>query len=259
MHMKKAFHLVIAIFSTSAVAGKSDAPASYQERGYVLEKLTQKIEKQALNELKSVKIFQHMRGAEKKCKAVYRLSHSDGPSVGYAAVCMTGNRYRRDFFCWSASGEHFGYAPDGYDAGPEWVADSILHGCGGELVTAAGNRKQGAEVDTSPPRGVWKLTPLGWGKRRPVMTMLKADIEYYGFSIPLAYCENTRYISLGWDRNTHYATICEIDETGKEALICFDNLEGHFALFTRYQDTPEWIENTIYRHCWAKYDSLVIF
>lgn len=209
--------------------------------------------------LRAIGLFQQMRGSDKNCKTVYQLSNSQGQSVGYGSICVTVNKYRRDFFCWNASGEHFGYAPDGYEAGPEWIGDSILQGCGGELVSSPRNRKRGGEAESNPQRGTWKLSELGWGKRRPVLRMLVSDIEYYGFTIPLDYCEKIHYISLGWDRNTYYATICGIKETGTEALICFDNVAGHFALFTHHQSTPEWMENIIYRHCWARNDSLTIF
>ncbi len=234
------------MFTTSAMARLFEDKPFYAQAGYILEKLPEAREPGALAPLGSSKEFKRMLGLKRSCEAVYHLSDAAGESVGYGSICKTSHKNEKGFFCWDLTGQHFGYARKPYGADAAWIGDSILHSCGGRLVPDADQSTD--EVDSIDE---WTMPELGWGKRRPVLTMLRSDIEDRGFDIPLRHCNKIRYRWLGREKNTAYGAICEIDEAGKKALICFDHLVGHLGLFTRYEDTSKWVEYTIYRHCWG--------
>ena len=240
--MKIAFYFLAVISSTSAVAKLLEKPPFYLQAGYSLEKVAEARRPAALAPLSSNKEFKRMRGLKRSCEEIYHLTDPAGQSIGYGSICKTSHENERGFFCWDAVGQHFTYARKRYGADPAWIGDSILHDCGGTLVR---------DTDRSDPMAESTMAELGWGKRRPVLTMLKSDIEDRGFDISLGHCGKIRYIWLGREKNTSYGVVCEIDETGKKALICFDNFIAHLGLFTRYEDNPTWVKHTIYRHCWG--------
>jgi hypothetical protein len=250
--MKRLLFLVSVAFATSIMAALGDEMPFYQKRGYTLEQVPDASRAEILENLSSYLEFKRMRGLKRSCEAIYQLTDSTGQSVGYGSMCKTNHENERGFFCWDTEGKYFAYSRERYGtAAPGWVGNRILHGCGGGLVTRTNYGGYVTEVDMSDAVSEWPLPELGRGKQRPVLTMLESDIERLGFDIPISKCYKTRYIWLGADKNTAYGAICNIDETGTKALICFDNLVGHFALFTRYQDTSKWVEHTIYGYCWG--------
>ena len=253
--MNKRPCLLVAMVCAWATIVQAEEVPFYQQSGYTLEILTEASRIRALALLRANTAFRQMRGPEKTCETIYHLADSMGQSVGYASMCDTEHKYKTAFFCWDASGKHIGHATKAYGADRSWIGDSILHGCGGVMVPDRTYGVDSAEVDTTEPGEAWPIQQLGSGKRRPVLTMLDYHIKHLGLDMPLYYCDRIRYISLGWDKNTYYGAICEIDKTGQEAWMCFDNIVGHFAFFTRYQDNSEWVKSTIYRHCWDFLDA----
>ena len=244
--MKIYLYFLTTIFTTSAIAGISEENPFYLQAGYLLKKLSEARRTDALAPLSANEIFKRMRGLERSCEAIYHLTDSAGQSVGYGSICKTSHENERVFFCWDATGQHLGFSREPYGADPAWIGDSILHDCGGKLVRDTDRATYGSD-----PMAESTMPELGWGERRPVLTMLKSDIKDLGFDISLGHCGKIRYIWLGREKNTSYGAICEIDETGKKALICFDHLIGHFGLVTRHEDNSTWVKHTISRHCWG--------
>lgn len=228
------------------MASYLDKEPFYPQAGYSLEKVPQAQKSTVLATLSSNPEFRRMHGLWRSCEKIYHLTDSTGKSVGYGSICKTSHENIKGFFCWDATGQNFAYARKPYGAESAWIGDSILHGCGGVLV-----RDTTYGTDNTAPSDEWIMPELGWGKRRPVLTMLKSDMEDLGFNIPLGTCDKIRFRWLGREKNTSYGAICEIDEAGNKALICFDHFIGHFGFFTRYQDASSWVEHTIYRFCWG--------
>lgn len=248
--MNKRPCLLAIIVSAWATTVQAEEVPFYQQSGYTLEVLTPTARLEALDTLGSSKIFESMRGDKDECDAVYHLSDAQGQSVGYGSLCKTRWKYRRQaFVCWDSTGEHFGYSIKPYGASPGWLGDSILQGCGGVLVR---DPHYGGQV-IAGGEDEWIMAEPGWGETRPLYDMLGWDMKNLGFALSAHTCGDIRYISLGRERNTAYGVICSIGDTDKQALICLDNLVGHFGLFTRFRDSPKWIEHTISRHCWGSY------
>lgn len=244
-------YLVTIAFASTAVAKPEEKPPIYQQRGYTLEKIDEAGRPQALAALSSNEEFKRLRGLKRSCESIYQLGDPAGRIVGYGSICKTSHENEKGFFCWGAAGQIFAYARKRYGANAEWVGESILHGCGGGLVPVSESGDILTDTDTATLTEYSSLAELGPGKRRPVLAMLESDIEDDGFDIRVGHCGKIRYIALGREKNTAYAAICQIDASGKKALICFDNFIGHFGLFTRYQDTSKWAEHTIYGFCWG--------
>lgn len=244
--MKSAHYVLTMLLASPAMAGLLDEKPFYPQAGYSLERVPQENRTTVLAMLRSNKEFKRMQGLWRSCEPIYRLADSAGKSVGYGSICKTSYENLKGFFCWDATGQYIAYARKPYGAEITWIGDSILHGCGGVLV-----RDTTYRTDNAASVDEWIMPELGLGKRRPVLSMLKSDIERLGFEIPLGACDKIRFRWLGRGKNTSYGAICEIDESGKQALICFDHFIGHFSLLTRYQDASDWAEHTIYRFCWG--------
>jgi hypothetical protein len=242
--------LAVIVFGWAAAIQAEELPF-YQRNGYNLEILSSPLKDKALDQLAASREFERVHGVKQSCEDVYRLRDSTGQVVSYASLCRIRHGGLQGFFCWTESAEHFGYAKRNYGAEPAWIGDAMLHGCGGAFVREPDVGASRDSFDDDGTEDETALAELGWGDQRPVMTMLHSDIHYLGFNIPLRSCEKTRLIDLGPENNTYYGALCEIDDDGTQALICFDNMVGHFGLFTRYQDTSEWVRHTLYRYCWG--------
>lgn len=247
---KRSCLLAVIVFGWAATIQAEELPF-YQRNGYILETLSSPLKDKALDQLAANREFQRMRGARESCEDVYRLLDSAGQVVSYASLCRTRHEGLQGFFCWTESTEHYGYTRKTHAATPAWIGDAMLHGCGGVFVRDPGTGAWRDPLNADGTEDETTLAELGWGDKRPVMTMLYSDMEDLGFNIPLRYCDKTRLIDLGPENNTYYGALCEIDDDGTQALICFDNIVGHFGLFTRYQDTSKWVEHTFYRYCWG--------
>lgn len=244
--MKNSLRVLIATFSLSAIAEERKEINYYYQLNYNLNEVTKTDRLEALETLSSIREFRRLQGLVESCGTLYHLTDETERTVGYGSICKTAENNLKGFFCWDATGQYIAYARKPYGAESTWIGDSILHGCGGVLV-----RDTTYRTDNAASVDEWIMPELGVGKRRPVLSMLKSDIERLGFEIPLGACDKIRFRWLGRGKNTSYGAICEIDESGKKALICFDHFIGHFGLFTRYQDASDWAEHTIYRFCWG--------
>ncbi|MBA1289752.1 hypothetical protein [Pseudomonas japonica] len=249
--MKLPLYLLTIVFSTSVIAELDEPPPFYQQRGYTLEKVPVSLRAEVLAPLSMNEEFRRLHGLKRSCEIIYHLADPAGRSVGYGSICKTSHENEKGFFCWNAAGQIFAYARKLYGADAHWIGDSILHGCGGGLVPTAETGDRMTELPATAFTDNSLLPELGLGKRRPVLAMLESDIEDNGFDISLGHCEKILIRWLGREKNSGYAAICQIDQSGKKALICFDNFMGHFGLFTRYQDTSNWAEHTIYGFCWG--------
>jgi hypothetical protein len=246
--MKSAFYFFPTLFSVAMAAQGEEFPF-YQQRGYTVEEVADASRREVLDPLGSIREFQRMQGITESCKTIYHVAEPAGQSLGYGSICKTSQGNLKGFFCWDSEGRHFGYSKKHDGANPDWMGNSILQGCGGVLVPNPDHRREINDYEMIATPDGWILPTVGWGEKRPVLTMLHSDIERLGFDISPG-CEDIRLISLGLEENSHYGASCTIDDADNKALICFDNLAGHFGLFTRHQDTSKWIEHTIYRFCW---------
>jgi hypothetical protein len=243
--MIKPSHLVAALIYMATLPAYGEKRIFQQLPDYTYHALNAEARSGAIAVLASTKEFQLMQGIASTCQEVYQAHDDQNRSMGYGTLCETRGRQEVGFFCWDSSGQHFGYSAEPYGAKEDWIVGSILHGCGAEVVPDL-ETPRSREVD---PDSHLPLPTLEWGQRRPVLSMLLSDIRKKGFDIPLGYCEAIQRIRLGNGKNSMYAVVCEIDKSGKPAVICFDNFIGHFGLFTRYKISPPWIEHTIYRYC----------
>lgn len=249
--MKTLSYLVSVALASSAVAEPKQKTPVYQQRGYSLEEVSETWKPHALNALGYNEEFKRLRGLKRSCEKIYKLNDPAGRTVGYGSICKTSHENEKGFFCWGVAGEDFAYARKPFGADAAWIGESILHGCGGELVPVSGSGDIITDAGTSTFTDYSPLAELAPAKWRPVLAMLESDIEDHGFDIRLVHCEKIRFIRLGREKNTAYAATCQINPSGKKALICFDNFIGHFGLFTNYKDTSKWAENTIYGYCWG--------
>lgn len=249
--MKEILYALIAIFSISAIADEHEGLAYYYQLNYNLNKVPETYRPEILEALGSIREFKRMQGLIETCEIVYHLTDNTEQTVGYGSICKTAEKNLKGFFCWDAAGQYFGYAikPQGASAG--WMADSILHGCGGALVPIPDYRDKIDNVELVASTDGWALPEVGWGETRPVKAMLDSDLERLGFDIDPR-CEKIRLLSLGPEENDYYAATCKIDYADNRAVICLGNPENHFGLFTRYRDTSKWKELTIYRFCWGE-------
>ncbi|WP_263264591.1 hypothetical protein [Pseudomonas sp. RIT-PI-S] len=248
--MKTLPYFATIIFSTSAIANESEELAFYYQLGYTLEEVADINRPEALETLVSIRKSQRMRGHLESCETIYHLADETGQSVAYGSICKTDQANLKGFFCWDKGGQHFGYANRRHGASSDWMGDSILHGCGGALVPEPDHREKIDGVELVPTRDGWALPEVGWGEKRPVVTMLYHDLKRLGFDISPR-CDPIRLISLGEEGNNYYGATCKIDAANHEAVICLDNLAENFGIFTRHQKTSKWTELTMYRFCWS--------
>jgi hypothetical protein len=241
--MIKPSHLIAALIYMVTLPAYGETRTFQPLPDYNYDTLNAEARSGALAVLASSKEFQRMQGIASTCQDVYQVNDNQERSVGYGTLCETRGRQEIGFFCWDSAGQHFGYSREPYGETEDWIVGSIIHGCGGEVVPDPDTSRYADAIGDSP------LPTLEWGQRRPVLSMLLSDIRKKGFDIPLGYCEAIQRIRLGNGKNSMYAVVCEIDKSGKPAVICFDNFIGHFGLFTRYKINPSWIEHTIYRYC----------
>jgi hypothetical protein len=247
MHAVLSLLPILLLLSTkTAVAHVS---SFYQEQDYTLQTLPDSTRSAALELLSNNREFRLMRGMAGSCEEIHALADTQGNTVGYGSLCKTQHKYQAGLFCWDASGTHLGYTKKPVDTRADWVGDSILQGCGGVIV-ADSPPQQRTETKHSPGE---EFPPrVDWGDTRPVFTMFDMDVEALGFDLPIDSCDEMRFIGELWlDDNESYSVVCEIDEDGKQALFCFDNLNEHFALFTRFYDTSRWAERIMRRYCGA--------
>ncbi len=221
----------------------------YQEQGYTLQALPDSTRLAALELLSNNREFRLMRGMAGSCEEIHSLEDPLGNTIGYGSLCKTQHKYQAGLFCWDASGTHLGYTKKPEYTHADWVGDSILLGCGGVILN---DKLAQRRTDIRPFPNEEFPPRVDWGDTRPVFTMFDMDVEALGFELPIDSCDEMRFINeLSWYNNESYSVVCEIDEEGKQALFCFDNLNEHFALFTRFYDTSRWAEQVMRRYCGA--------
>lgn len=251
MTMKNSLHALIATFSLSAIAEEHKATNYYYQLNYNLNEVTKTDRLEALETLSSIREFRRLQGLVESCGTLYHLTDETEHTVGYGSICKTAENNLKGFFCWDVAGQYFGYATRPQGASSVWMADSILHGCGGALVPVPDYRDKVDNFEIVPTLDGWALPDVDWGDTRPVETMLDSDLERLGFDIDPR-CEKIRLLNLGPDGNEYYAATCKIDHADNQAVICFGTPENYFGLFTRYRDTSKWAELTLYRFCWGE-------
>jgi len=247
--MKIFLHTLAITFSAIATADGRETTRYYGQLNYSLDEVDDENRAAALEPLVEIREFQRIRGLAGSCETIYHLTDTDRKSLGYGSICRTAQAYLKGFFCWDAEGRYFGYATKYREDDPDWVGDSILHGCGGAIVPEPDYRHLiPAHQMIATPDG-WALPEVGWGETRPVRSLLYSDLARLGFDIDPR-CEDIRLIYRDHDSNDHYGATCTVDEAGNTAVLCFDNTGRNFGLFTRHRPTPHWTELTIYRFCW---------
>lgn len=242
-------HVLVIAFSATATANERETTDFYDDLNYSLDEVSPQNRNAALEPLASIREFQRIRGLAGSCETIYHLTDTDRKSLGYGSICRTAQEYLKGFFCWDAEGRYFGYATKYRNDDPDWIGDSILHGCGGAMVPEPDYRHLIPAYELIATPDGWALPEVGWGETRPVRSMLYSDLARLGFDIHPR-CEDIRLIYRDPDSNDHYGATCKIDAAGNTAVLCFDNTGRHFGLFTRHRPTPRWTELTIYRFCW---------